>query len=105
MRNELIRVLNSSFVFVFLWFNAIFQHNIGYTWQPVLMVEEEPGQPRERTTDIREVTGKLSHITTFANLRLEHTQTEVRWQWSVTDSVLDHSATQGPLYILVYIYW
>ena len=30
------------------------------------MVEEEPGQPRERTTDPREATGKLSHITTFA---------------------------------------
>ena len=54
------------FFVCFVWFNAIFQHNIGYTWRPVLMVEEEPGQPRERTTDPREATGKLSHITTFA---------------------------------------
>ena len=30
------------------------------------MVEEEPRQPWERTTDPREATGKLSHITTFA---------------------------------------
>ena len=39
------------YVFVFLWFNAIFQHNLGYTWRPALMVEEEPAQPRERSTD------------------------------------------------------
>ena len=30
------------------------------------MVEEEPKQPRERTTDPREATGKLSHLTSFA---------------------------------------
>ena len=30
------------------------------------MVEEEPGQPLERITDPREATGKISHITTFA---------------------------------------
>ena len=43
-----------------------FRHNIGYTWRPVLLVEEETGKPPERTTDPREATGKLSHITTFA---------------------------------------
>ena len=29
-------------VVVVVEFNAIFQHTIGYTWQPVLLVEEEP---------------------------------------------------------------
>ena len=53
-------------LFVFLWFNAIFNHNIGYTLRPVLLVEEEPGKTRERTNDPREATDKLSHITTFA---------------------------------------
>ena len=57
---------SSNHYVLFLWFNAIFQHNIGYTWWPVLMVEEEPRQPPERTTDPREATGKLSHITTLA---------------------------------------
>ena len=52
--------------FVFFLFNAIFQHNIGYKWRPILMAEEEIGQPPERTADPREATGKLSHITTFA---------------------------------------
>jgi hypothetical protein len=47
-------------------FKAIFQHTIGYTWQPVLMVEEETGKSPERTTDPREAIGKLSHISTFA---------------------------------------
>ena len=52
-------------IVVFLWFNAIFQHNIGYTWWPVLIVEAEPGKTPERTTNPQEATGKLSHITTF----------------------------------------
>ncbi|KAK3609606.1 hypothetical protein CHS0354_038606 [Potamilus streckersoni] len=46
--------------------NAIFQHTIGYTWRPVLMVEKEIGKSEERTTDPREATSKLSHISTFA---------------------------------------
>ncbi|KAL3868472.1 hypothetical protein ACJMK2_041273 [Sinanodonta woodiana] len=50
----------------------ISKHNIGYTWRPLLVVEEEPRQPWERTTDPREATGKLSHITTFAK---SYTQT------------------------------
>jgi hypothetical protein len=53
-------------VVVVLGLNAIFQHKIGYTWRPVLMVEEEIGKSPERTTDPREATGKLSHISTFA---------------------------------------
>jgi hypothetical protein len=53
-------------VVVVVGLNAIFQHTIGYTWRPVLMVEEETGKSPERTTDPREATGKLSHISTFA---------------------------------------
>ena len=49
-----------------LWFNAIFKHNIGYTWRPVLLVEEEPGKPPGKNPRPREATGKLSHITTLA---------------------------------------
>jgi hypothetical protein len=30
-------------VVFFAGFNAIIQHIIGYTWRPVLMVDEEPG--------------------------------------------------------------
>jgi hypothetical protein len=53
-------------VVVVVGLNAIFQHTIGYTWRPVLMVEEETGKSPERTTDPRGTTGKLSHISTFA---------------------------------------
>ena len=58
--------MSDNFVFCILWFNAIFKHNLGYTWRPVLMVEEEPGKLPERTTDSQGATGKLSHITTLA---------------------------------------
>ena len=57
---KMLRILPLCLLFVYLlWFNAIFQHNIGYTWRPVLLVEEEPGQPRERTTDPQDATDKL----------------------------------------------
>ncbi|MBZ5782293.1 hypothetical protein, partial [Klebsiella aerogenes] len=38
-----------KFACLSLWFNAIFQHNIDYTWRPVLMVEEELGKPRKES--------------------------------------------------------
>ena len=67
LENAVIHQIPFIDLFIYLlWFNAIFKHNIGYTWQPVLLVEEESGQTPERTTDTREATGKLSHITTFA---------------------------------------
>ncbi|KAK3581863.1 hypothetical protein CHS0354_032769 [Potamilus streckersoni] len=45
--------------------NTIFQHMLGYTWRPVLIVEEETRKSVERFTNPREATGKLSHISTF----------------------------------------
>ncbi len=42
-----------DFVVFILGLNAIFQHMIGYTWLPVLMVEEETWKSPERTTDPR----------------------------------------------------
>ena len=44
-------LLTTKYKVVVVGFNAIFQLKIGYTWQPVLMVEEEPGKSPERTTD------------------------------------------------------
>ena len=61
---NMIQVIES--VLVVVGFDAIFQHTIGFTWRPVLMVEEETGKFEERTTNPRETTGKLSHISTFA---------------------------------------
>ena len=57
----------SSHDVVLVGFIAIFQHTIGYTWRPVLMVEEEPGEENpEITAYPRKVTGKLSHVPTLA---------------------------------------
>ncbi len=72
--------MSKTVVVVVVLFNAIFQHKIGYTWRPVLMVEEEPWKTPGRTTDPREATGRLSHLPTLAESGLELTQTEVRWQ-------------------------
>ncbi len=38
-------------IVVVVGLNAIFQHMIGYTWRPLLMVEEETGKSAEITTD------------------------------------------------------
>ena len=54
-----------------------------------------PGKPSERTTDPRKATGKLSHITTYPNLRLGK-HTDIGETASVMESALDHSATLGP---------
>ena len=42
-------------------FNATFNNISVISWQPVLLVEET-GVPREKTTDLLKVTDKLYHI-------------------------------------------
>ena len=48
-----------------------FQHKIGYTWWPVLMVDEEPRKTLERTTNTPEATCKLSHISVLADSEIQ----------------------------------
>jgi hypothetical protein len=56
----------SVVVVVVVGFNTNFQHKVGFTWWPILMLEEEPGKTTERTTDSREATGKVSQMPTLA---------------------------------------
>jgi hypothetical protein len=63
---QLRSALFASFFLLLLLFWGLTPFFSTRTWRPVLMVEEETGKSTERTTDPREATGKLSHISTFA---------------------------------------
>ncbi|KAK3588282.1 hypothetical protein CHS0354_030893 [Potamilus streckersoni] len=60
-------------IVVVIRFNTIFQHKIGSTWRLILMVEEEPWKTLGRTNDPKEATGRLFHLPTLAEFRLELT--------------------------------
>ncbi|KAK3607459.1 hypothetical protein CHS0354_015604 [Potamilus streckersoni] len=52
--------------------NTIFQHMIGYTWWPVLMIKEETGNPQKEPPTQEKLLASFLTNSHSPNLRLEH---------------------------------